>query len=260
MDLQKNLMKNQKRSLTIRNNNNYSEQFPLSVHLLELRIRILWSILAIAIGTAIGYYFNGAILEVLLRPLKGPLFYSSPAGGFDFTLQVSFFFGFLLALPLTLYHVIRFLEPALSQKSKYFIIKFLFFSLLLMVLGISFGYFVSLPAALHFLSSFGSAQVKSLISTDAYLSFVIRYLFGFGLLFELPLIMLIINSITKLHAKKLFSYQRYVILVSFILAAIITPTPDIINQTMMAVPLILLYEFSVFLVWYTNKKGSLKPI
>jgi len=123
-----------------------------------------------------------------------------------------------------------------------------------MVTGVSFAYFVSLPAALYFLGEFGSAQVQSLISTDAYFSFVTRYLLGFGILFQLPLILLLVNAISPMSPRHLMWYQRYVIVLSFVLAAIITPTPDPLNQAIMAVPVILLYQVSVLGIWFINRR------
>jgi sec-independent protein translocase protein TatC len=118
--------------------------------------------------------------------------------------------------------------------------------------GVVFAYFVSLPAALYFLSSFGSEEMASLISTTEYFSFVSRYMLGFGLLFQLPLIMILVNSVYQLKIRTLFKYQKWVILVSFILAAILTPTPDVFNQLIMALPIILLYQVSLGVIWLTH--------
>ena len=127
-----------------------------------------------------------------------------------------------------------------------------------MILGMAFAYFISLPASLHFLSTFNSGQVKSLISTDEYFSFVTHYLLGFAILFQLPLVMIFINQIAPLKFSRLWSFERWVILISFILAAIITPTPDWVNQTIMAIPLIILYQISAIIVVLINKRRVVK--
>jgi sec-independent protein translocase protein TatC len=207
-------------------------------------------------GSMIGYFLFPQILNLLLQPLQKPLFYTSPAGGLDFTLKISLFFGFLTALPVIMYHIFRFIQPAMPPRSLFFICQIFFFSLILMILGICFAYFISLPAALHFLSTFGNDQIQSLISADDYFSFVTRYILGFGILFELPLVLLLINSFYTLKIKTLFAWQKFVILASFIVAAVITPTPDFLNQTVMAVPLIALYEISILLIFLFNKRGK----
>lgn len=123
-------------------------------------------------------------------------------------------------------------------------------------MGMSFAYFVSLPAALYFLDTFSNAGVQSLISTIEYFSFVTRYIFGFGLLFQLPLILLVINTIQRISIKTLMKYQKWVVLGSFVIAAVLTPTPDIFNQLLMAVPLIILYQLTIVLLWIVNKRST----
>lgn len=225
-------------------------------HFTELRLRFSLSVAVLIIGSIIGYFLQNHILWFLLKPLHQPLFYTSPSGGFNFTLMISLFFGFVVFLPFFVFQLIRFIEPAFPEKMKVSLVALLLSSCLLMVLGMAFAYFVSLPAALNFLAKFGSSEVKSLISTSEYFSFVTRYLLGFGVLFQLPLIMIFINKIKPLKFSNLIQFQKWVILISFVVAAIITPTPDFINQTIMAVPIILLYQISAIAVWTINKKKN----
>lgn len=222
-------------------------------HLSEIRERLLFSLIIFLLGSFIGYIFYNQILAFLITPLNSPLYYSSPAGGFDFAIKICIFFGIAFSLPVFTYNFLRFIEPIIMEKSRFFIFRFLMASLLLMTLGISFAYYIGLPAALHFLGKFGSGDIKSLILTNEYLNFVIRYLLGFGVLFQLPLLLLIINSISRLHPHRLMRLQKLVIVGSFSVAAIITPTPDLLNQTIMAVPVILIYQISILLVWYVNR-------
>lgn len=229
---------------------------PFSEHLRELRARALWCLLALLVGTGIGYFLHGSLLTLLVQPLNQPLYFSSPAGGFEFILQVCLFFGLLVAAPVTLYHTVRFVEPVLPRRSRRFIVKLLVASSLLLVAGISFAYFISLPAALHFLSLFGVAEVEALITTTAYLTFATRYILGFALLFQLPLILLLINSVTRLSTKTLLSKQKWLVLSSFTFAAILTPTFDILNQLLFALPIILLYQLSIGLLWLTNRNAK----
>ncbi|MEO8391992.1 MAG: twin-arginine translocase subunit TatC [Chloroflexota bacterium] len=230
-----------------------------SEHLQELRSRILVSVVALVIGTISGYLLHQTILDFLIRPLHQPVFYSSPSGGFDFILKISLFFGFLVALPVFTYQLLRFIAPALPYQSPKRLMMLLVASCVLLVTGMCFAYLVSLPAALFFLNTFATGQIKALITTDEYLSFVTRYLLGFGLLFQLPLIMLTINSVQRIPARKLMGFQRWVIVLSFLVAAILTPTPDVFNQALMAVPQILLYEFTVAVLLLVNRKHHVTP-
>jgi sec-independent protein translocase protein TatC len=223
-------------------------------HLIELRKRLFWCAVVVGIGSIIGYYFNQKIISFLARPLNQPLYYTSPAGGFNAVFQISLMFGILLSTPFLVYQLVKFIEPAISKQSRNFVLISSFSSFGLMLLGVMFAYFVSLPAALSFLSKFGSGEIKSLISTKDYFNFILIYIGGFGLLFQLPLVILSANWAHKIKARKLLKYIRYVILISFIAAAIITPTPDPFNQTIMALPIILLYLISVVLVWIVNIK------
>jgi sec-independent protein translocase protein TatC len=134
------------------------------------------------------------------------------------------------------------------------VIKYVLTSFLLVLAGSSFAYFIALPASLYFLKQLSPTHLVSLITTEAYTSFIARYLIGFALLFQLPLVMLLINSFYKLSIKKLLSIEKWVILAAFTFAAILTPTPDIINQLIMAIPIIVLYQISLFVVFVTNKR------
>jgi len=227
-----------------------------SEHLRELRSRLLSSVFFLVIGTLLGYTVHTHILELLIKPLNQPVFYSSPAGGFDFVLKLSFLFGFTVSIPVGAYHTLKFVEPILPEQSPRKVLLVLLGSCALLVAGVCFAYFVSLPAALYFLGSFTSEGVQALISADEYFSFVTRYLMGFGLLFQLPLILLVINSVEMIPTTKLMQYQKWVLLLSFIIAALLTPTPDILKQLLMAVPLIVLYQITIVLLWLVNRRSS----
>ncbi len=205
------------------------------------------------VGSVLGYLLHKKILLILIEPLNQPVFYASPAGGFDFILKISIFFGFLISLPILIYHVVRFASPALPYNQSSVVYLSLLFSGVFLIFGVLFAYYISLPATLHFLSTFSTNEIRSLISTTEYFSFVTRHLVGFGIIFQLPLIMLILNKFYKISPKSLLKYEKHVILGSFIAAAILTPTPDMFNQLIMAIPIIFLYQITVIFIWTKNK-------
>lgn len=227
-------------------------------HLQELRGRLLWSAMALLIGGAIGYVYNDQIIAWLVKPLNQQLYYTSPAGGFDFLIKVCVFFGFLLAIPVLVYQLIRFLSPAVPPNISYKTGKIMLCSVILALMGVSFAYFVSLPAALHFLGNFSTESVTSLISANEYFNFVMIYMVCFAVLFQMPLVLAFVNKVTPLSPKMLMQKQRIVILGSFIIAALVTPTPDPLNQTLMALPIIALYQSSIGVVWQSNRRSQRK--
>ena len=234
--------------------NDSAKRQAFSEHLQELRFRVLISLIILMIGTICGYSLHTAVLALLIKPLNQPVFYSSPSGGFDFVLKISLFFGVVVSLPIFVANTLRFIAPALPNHSTKNLMLLFLSSCLLLALGMCFAYIVSLPAALYFLNAFTTDTIHALISTDEYFSFVTRYLLGFGLLFQLPLIMLTVNTVRKIPRKMLMGFQKWVIVLSFLIAAILTPTPDVFNQLLMAVPLILLYELTVVLLVFVNRK------
>lgn len=237
---------------------NYEKRQSVEKHIDELRRRALGCVLALTLGGAVGYHFQKEIIAWLVKPLGQQLFYTSPTGGFDFLIKICLFFGFLLAIPVIIYNFIRFVAPAVPQRVGYSTAKILIVSVILAICGVGFAYFVSLPAALHFLNNFTNDQIQSLISAQEYFNFVMIYLAGFAALFQMPLIFAFINKITPLKPHIMMQKQRIVILVSFIIAAVLTPTPDPINQSLMAIPIIGLYQTSIGVVWQDNKRKKRK--
>lgn len=227
---------------------------PFSEHIRELRQRLIYSIGALFIGCIVGYIIHGQLFSLIKRPLNEQLYYTTPTGGFFAVIKISIMFGLIVAVPIFIYQLGKFLSPAFRRRIRAG--RTIFYSTILSVLGILFAYFISLPAALHFLANINSPELQSLITVNEYLNFVTSYVAGFALLFQLPLILLFINRIKPQKPGKLMGLQRYVVLFSFILAAILTPTPDPMNQLLMALPIIFLYQFSVGLVWLTNRRES----
>lgn len=254
---QKPKQKSRKNKRRFSSNDLNAKRQPFSEHLRELRARTLSYFGFLLFGTLAGYLIHDQIFTLLVKPLNQPVFYTSPAGGFDFVVKISLFFGFVISTPVFVYHLLRFVEPAFPLKRPKLLGLSLLVSCALLIIGMCFAYFVSLPAALYFLNSFGTGEIQALISTNEYFTFVTRYLLGFGLLCQLPLIMWLVNSVQRIPTKALMKYQRWVLIVSFVVAAVLTPTPDVFNQLLMAVPLIALYQLSLILLWVVNRKTSL---
>jgi sec-independent protein translocase protein TatC len=226
---------------------------PFSEHVKELRRRSLFTIATLFLGTIAGFFIYRPLFGIIRHPLHQQLYYTTPTGGFNAVVKVSIMFGVILTVPVFVYHVGKFLSPAFKRRFR--ATRVVLFSTILAISGILFAYYVSLPAALHFLANIDSKDLQSIITVNEYLSFVTAYLAGFALLFQLPLIMLFINRIKPQRPGSLMRIQRWVILGSFIVAAILTPTPDPFNQFIMAAPIILLYQFSVVLIWFVNRKN-----
>jgi len=215
---------------------------------------LLYVALVFLISSVIGFIFRERLFEILVHPLNGPLFYTTPAGGFNFVITLSIRFGLLVAIPFAIYHLALFIAPAQPQGMKFPVTPIVGVSFLLLCLGILFAYYISIPTALAFLKRFGPGNISSIITAESYLLFISVFILGFGLLFQLPLVMFLINKIVHLRVKNLLRAQKWVVLAAFVLAAILTPTPDIANQVMMAIPMIVLYQISVLTIYLANRR------
>ncbi len=229
---------------------------PFSEHVRELRRRLIYSIAALFLGSIIGYFIHEQLFSIITRPLHAQLYYTTPTGGFNAIIKISILFGVVVAVPVFVYQLGKFLSPSFIRYQNN-ALRMMLFSVALALLGASFAYYVSLPAALHFLANVDSKDLHSIITVNEYLNFVIGYVAGFALLFQLPLVMLFINRIKPQKPWRLMRIQRWVILISFIVAAFLTPTPDPVNQAIMAFPIILLYQFSVILIWLVNRRRKI---
>ena len=223
-------------------------------HVLELRHRVYWIFLAIVASGIIGYNLRLGIIRIISKPLGAPLYYNNPAGSFNFEIKVSLIVSLFIALPVIVYQLLRFVQPALPRKvSKKLVASVITSSFLLASIGIAFGYYVIVPLSLHFFARFSTEQLKPLISSDSYLSYLVNNLIVFAIVFQLPLLIYFINRIKPLKPKKLLHYQRYVIVGAFILALVLPFTYDPISQFVIALPVILLYYLSIIIVWISNK-------
>jgi len=225
--------------------NNPQKKLLIKDHLNELVHRFYSWLFFFIIGSIFGYLNYSRLLDWLITPLHRPLFYTSPIGGFEAVFGVSTLFGFVISLPIVVFHVVKFIEPVSDNSIGKKIFVYLFISFLLAIVGILVSYYLVFPASLKFLGEFGSSQLEALISTKDYFNFITRYLLGFAVLFQLPLIIYLVSLFTPLSAALLLKQFKYVFIGSFLIAAILTPTPDFVNQTIMATPIILLYLITI---------------
>lgn len=240
---------------TIKDDNAETDEGNMSLikHLEELRYRIIRSLLAVFVGSAISYYFIDVIMKYLTLPV-GKLYYLQPSEAFFTYLKVAVAAGFLLALPVVFYHVWRFFLPALTTSERKVIAILVPTSVLLFFIGLAFSFFFVLPAAVKFFMGFGGEDLQAMFSVDRYFDFVLTFVLPFGFVFELPLVIIILGKMGIIGSAFLAKHQRTVIFLSFVIAAIITPTPDIFTQSMLALPMILLYEVGYLIVKYVMRK------
>lgn len=226
-------------------------------HLGEMRTRLAWVALVFIVASALAYNVREQLVSIVLSPIgHQKLVYLTPAGGFAFIFQISMYAGLLATAPIAIYHLYRFISPALPGHMRRKSVQIVLASSVLLLLGVSFGYYVAIPAALQFLTTFGGDFVTANLTADSYLGFVIAYLLGLGLLFQLPLLLVLWNWVQPLKPGGLLASQRYVVVGSFIAAAMITPTPDALNQCLIAVPIVGIYQIGVVAVYLINRRKS----
>lgn len=232
-----------------------STTMSIHAHIKELRTRLFVVALVFIVASMVAYIYRDLVIGVLLNPLEGEkLSYLTPGGGFSFIFKVVMWGGIAVALPFAIYVIYSFISPILPQKAQRKSISILVASFLLLICGAAFGYIYAIPGAMRFLLTFADGYINAMLTADAYLNFVLVYTVGLGVLFQIPLLMVITNWIIPLKPKKLLSMERYVVVAAFILAALITPTPDAMNQCIIAAPIIVMYQIGFFAVVLSGRK------
>ncbi len=231
------------------------DKIPLIEHIHELRRRLIYVAVCVVAGSAIAYGLEQKLIATLLRPSHGQHFiYTSPMGGVNFLFGVCLDLGLVVATPVIIYQLLAFLQPLMKSTTQRFLLLASAAAGFVAICGVLFGYFIGLPSALHFLlHQFTSVQVRPLITIQAYVQFVSLYLFGSALMFQLPLILLCINRIKPLKPSGLLKYERHLITGAFIVAFIMNPTPNIIDQLLVVLPIIVTYQFGIALIWLINR-------
>ena len=225
-------------------------------HLDELRRRLLVSAAAVAICSALAFWKIQLILSLLMFPSVDHLNFFSPAEAFLEYCKLAFFTGLFAASPLVLYQVWAFVSGGLTQKERRVVLYALPFSLTLFLAGAVFAYFFVLPWALKFLIDFAGPNVYPILSISKYLSFVVMMLLSFGIVFELPVAVMVLSKLGIVTPSFLGRNRKFAAVIIFIAAAVITPTPDAFTQCLMAVPMLFLYELSIWISKLVYKKGE----
>lgn len=225
-------------------------------HIRELRRRLFWSVLVgFAVSTVV-YMYHDFFVKLIMAPLgQQKLVYLTPIGGFSFIFMVTFYVTMIISLPFFLYQLYAFIRPAIPRHTSRLSFKVAVAAILLMAAGATFGYLYAVPGGLRFLHDFASSYVTPTITADSYLNFVLGYVLGLGVIFELPLLLLFWHWIKPLTPKGLMNSERYVIVGAFVVAAIISPSPDVTSQTIIAIPIIIIYQFGVIAALLSIRKS-----
>ena len=231
-----------------------SREQTLLQHIGELRRRVFICVVVVLVGSAVSFAFFEQIIGILVEPAKdldlgtgGELIYTEVTELLTTAIKVSFVSGLILASPILVYQGVMFVAPGLTGREKRYLFGFMPAVVLAFGGGVAFAYYILTPPALHFLLTFGGDVATPLIRISNIINLMIRLLFWMGLAFETPLVMYLLASLGIVSARGLSRFRRYWVVVAFILAAIITPTVDPVNQALVAGPLLVLYEVGILL-------------
>ncbi|WP_106638815.1 twin-arginine translocase subunit TatC [Allosphingosinicella vermicomposti] len=237
---------------------------PLMEHLIELRRRLVWSLLALFAAFGVCFYFADHIFAFLAQPLvhafgpgQGTLVYTKLYEAFFVEVRVALFAAFFLAFPVIANQIWAFVAPGLYANEKKAFLPFLIATPILFVMGGALAYYVVMPTAFKFFLQYegniGGIEQQALPSIGDYLSLVMHFILAFGIAFLLPVLLMLLERAGIVTRQQLAGGRRYAILIAFVVAAVATP-PDILSQFMLAIPLILLYELALMAIWFTEKR------
>ena len=222
-------------------------------HIQELSRRFLLLVSILLVASSLVYVYRASIIPIILQPLgetfgDQKLMYLNPAGGFNFIFLISIYAGLAAVAPFIIQQLYAFIRPTLPKAAQRLSAMLLLTSFFLMIAGILFGYYIAVPGALKFLVEFAGDYVSAALTADSYLNFLIAYTLGLGLLFQIPFVIIIGHYIKPFTPTGLMKSERWAIVLTFIAAAIITPTPDPINLLIVALPIILIYQIGIVTV------------
>lgn len=230
-------------------------------HLAELRTRVVRSILAVVVFFVAAFAFADPILLFLREPLLAALptgvnslHFTGPLDVFLVNIRVAVLVGVVAACPVWLYQFWKFFEPALYPRERRYILPFIVVSVALFFAGISFCFFVILPMTLEFLIQMGMEVGTPLITIKDYVSLLMLLIFGFGIVFEFPVLVVLLAMLDLVDLETLKAYRRYVVVIIFVLAAVLTPSPDPLSMTALAIPVYFMYEASLVVIGLIKKR------
>lgn len=232
------------------------KELSLVEHLAELRKRIIYCLIPFVIAAICSASFAKAILNFLRFPasgLIGKLAFFSPQEVAVVYTKIAIYSGLVLTLPVILYHLWKFVSPALEEKHKESIFSFIFWASLAFFSGCLFGYFVMVPVSIKFLLNLGADELTPVISLEKYLSFVLAFILGSGAVFEIPVLIWLLTRLKLVNSVFLRRKRKFAIVTIFIIAAIITPTTDPYNMCLLALPMLILYEISIWVSHFNPK-------
>jgi sec-independent protein translocase protein TatC len=238
-------------------------KMPLLDHLIELRSRLLKSVVALALAFGVCFYFVRPIYTFLVAPLvaagQSKLIYTQLFEAFFVEIKVAMFAAVMLAFPVIANQLWKFVAPGLYAKEKRALLPFILATPLLFTLGAATAYYGAVPVALNFLLSFqgnlGGVTQEALPSAGSYLSFIMHFMMAFGICFLLPILLMLLERSGIVTRDQLVGARRYMIVAAFAIAAVATP-PDVLSQFLLAVPMILLYEVSLVAIWFTQRRRA----
>ncbi len=223
-------------------------------HLEELRGRLIRSLVALVIGTLFCWGFRTQIFRFLTQPLRqslpGVQFIAiGPAEAFLLYMKMAVFVGIFVAMPYVLYQVWAFVSPGLHAHERRYVLPFIFFGSLFFIGGGLFGHYLLFPMTFGFLATFGGEEIKLMPRVEEYFSFYSWFLLGIGLIFQTPVVIFVLSRIGLVTPRFLLRHFKYAVLIAFIVAAVITPTPDAVTQSALALPMLGLYLLGILVSW-----------
>jgi len=225
---------------------------PFLDHLEELRRRLIKCGVSCAAGSIVSWFFIDGVIDVLAK-LVGQVYFMAPTEAFMIRLKLSIIMGIMLSVPVISYQLWKFIAPGLYMRERRLVIPVVAASTFFFAAGASFCYFIVLPASLKFLMGYGTENMTPLISVGSLLSFCAYLILAFGIVFELPVVSFFLGRIGIVSYTTLKKGRRYAVVLSLVLGAALTP-PDLFSQVMLAGPLLILYELSIWLVRLTGKQ------
>jgi sec-independent protein translocase protein TatC len=229
-------------------------------HLTELRKRVTYSAIVIVVAVIACFIEKKYVFDLLMYPLKGTTYANQKLIALDAiepfmaTLKIAIYAGLLVSLPFLLYQFWAFTLPGLYEREKKSVIPYVGLSWLLFVAGVVFGFLIVLPTGLKWLLNFSKGQFTVMLHVDAYVSFISLFLLAFGAVFELPLIMMLLAWAGIVNYKKMRKWRKYAVLMNAVIAMVITPSQDPISMILMLIPLLVLYEFGIWLSLLVYKR------